>query len=94
MPENGWTFSQDFPGATGDPRFNKAFLYQLYLQPDPGYNGCVRYRCGRISSGSLSAMNRRISCRRMFNSTFDGAGTLAGNYLPLDLRAAIDEING
>ncbi|MCM4201680.1 hypothetical protein MMS56_29215, partial [Escherichia coli] len=31
MLENGWTFDDSFPGATGDTLYQHEFLYQLYL---------------------------------------------------------------
>lgn len=94
MLENGWTFSQDFPGATGDPLFDKAFLYQLYLQADPGYSGRVTVPVLWDKQQQTIVSNESADILRMFNSAFDGAGALAGDYYPPDLRAAIDEING
>lgn len=41
MLENGWTFADDFPDATGDQLYHHQFLYQLYLQADPHYTGRV-----------------------------------------------------
>ena len=35
MMENGWSFSTDFEGATGDPLFNSSHIYEIYLQADP-----------------------------------------------------------
>lgn len=31
MLQNGWTFAEDFPEATGDTLYHHEFLYQLYL---------------------------------------------------------------
>lgn len=41
MLENGWTFDDSFPGATGDTLYQHEFLYQLYLHADPHYSGRV-----------------------------------------------------
>ena len=41
MLENGWTFDDSFPGATGDTLYQNEFLYQLYLHADPHYSGRV-----------------------------------------------------
>jgi putative glutathione S-transferase len=41
MLENGWTFDDDFPEATGDTLYQHEFLYQLYLHADPHYTGRV-----------------------------------------------------
>ncbi|CAK8742424.1 hypothetical protein SODG_005729 [Sodalis praecaptivus] len=83
MLENGWTFSQDFPGATGDPLFDKAFLYQLYLQADPGYSGRVTVPVLWDKQQQTIVSNESADILRMFNSAFDGAGALDGDYYPL-----------
>lgn len=93
MLENGWTCSRDFPGATGDPLFDKAFLYQLYLQADAGYSGRVTVPVLWDKQQQTIVSNESAAILRMFNSTFDGAGALAGDYYPANLRTAIDEIN-
>ena len=41
MLENGWTFDDNFPEATGDTLYQHDFLYQLYLHADPHYTGRV-----------------------------------------------------
>lgn len=41
MLENGWTFDDNFPAATGDTLYQHEFLYQLYLHADPHYSGRV-----------------------------------------------------
>lgn len=41
MLENGWTFDDSFPEATGDTLYQHDFLYQLYLHADPHYTGRV-----------------------------------------------------
>lgn len=41
MLENGWTFDDTFPAATGDTLYQHEFLYQLYLHADPHYSGRV-----------------------------------------------------
>lgn len=41
MLENGWTFDDSFPGASGDTLYQHEFLYQLYLHADPHYSGRV-----------------------------------------------------
>ena len=41
MFENGWTFDDSFPAATGDTLYQHEFLYQLYLHADPHYSGRV-----------------------------------------------------
>ena len=38
MLEGGWSFSTDFPGATGDELFGSEFLRDIYVRSDPSAN--------------------------------------------------------
>lgn len=94
MLENGWTFATDFPAATGDPLYDKSYLYQLYLEADPRYSGrtTVPVLWDKVEKTIVS--NESADIIRMFNSAFDGVGARAGDFYPRALRARIDEING
>lgn len=62
MFENGWTFDDSFPAATGDTLYQHEFLYQLYLHADPHYSGRVTVPVlWDKSSKPSSAMSRRKS---------------------------------
>ena len=39
MLEKGWTFSTDFPGATGDKQFGLDYLHEVYIKAVPDVNG-------------------------------------------------------
>ncbi|TKI06934.1 glutathione S-transferase family protein [Martelella alba] len=94
MLENGWTFADDFPAATGDPLYRHDFLYQLYLRADSAYSGRVTVPVLWDKHQQTIVSNESADIIRMFNSAFDVAGALAGDYYPPSLRPRIDEING
>lgn len=94
MLENGWTFDEDFAGATGDSLYQNEFLYQLYLHADKDYTGRVTVPVLWDKQQQTIVSNESADILRMFNSAFDAAGARAGDYYPADLRAKIDEVNG
>ncbi|NEN67765.1 glutathione S-transferase family protein, partial [Escherichia coli] len=94
MLENGWTFADDFPGATGDQLYHHQFLYQLYLQADPHYTGRVTVPVLWDKKQQTIVSNESAEIIRMFNTAFDGLGARAGDYYPPALREKIDELNG
>jgi putative glutathione S-transferase len=93
MLENGWTFDDDFPEATGDP-LSAQFLYQLYLHADPHYTGRVTVPVLWDKKQQTIVSNESAEIIRMFNTAFDGLGARAGDYYPPALREKIDELNG
>ncbi|MDV7143309.1 glutathione S-transferase family protein [Tropicimonas sp. TH_r6] len=93
MLSEGWTFAQDYPGATGDTLFGHSFLRDIYTRDTTDFTGRVTVpilwdkQRGRIVSNESSEIIR------MFGSAFDG---LTGNRLdlrPATLAAEIDAIN-
>ena len=94
MLENGWTFDEDFAGATGDSLYQNEYLYQLYLHADEDYTGRVTVPVLWDKQQQTIVSNESADILRMFNSAFDAAGARAGDYYPADLRAKIDEVNG
>jgi len=93
MLENGWTFSTDFPAATGDNLYQHNFLYQLYLRAEPDYTGRVTVPVLWDKQRNTIVSNESADIMRMFNSAFDGVGARAGDYYPVELREKIDELN-
>lgn len=93
MLSDGWTFSADFPGATGDRLGGRRFLRELYTDASPGVSGRVTVPVlfdtltGRIVS------NESAEIIRMFNTAFDGITGNRADYSPTDLRPAIDAMN-
>ncbi|NUU68011.1 glutathione S-transferase family protein [Enterobacteriaceae bacterium BIT-l23] len=93
MLENGWTFGNDFPDATGDTLNGHDFLYQLYLQADPHYSGRVTVPVLWDKKQQTIVSNESSEIIRMFNSAFDALGARAGDYYPEALHGQIDELN-
>ncbi|QUG77293.1 glutathione S-transferase family protein [Erwinia sp. E602] len=94
MLENGWTFDEDFPAATGDSLYQNEYLYQLYLHAEPSYTGRVTVPVLWDKQQHTIVSNESADIIRMLNSAFDGVGARAGDYYPDDLQAQIDELNG
>ncbi|HGM5490842.1 TPA: glutathione S-transferase family protein [Serratia fonticola] len=94
MLENGWTFGQDFPAATGDALYHADFLYQLYLRAEPQYSGRVTVPVLWDKQQQTIVSNESADIIRMFNSAFNAVGARAGDYYPPELREKIDSLNG
>ncbi len=94
MLQNGWTFAEDFPEATGDTLYHHEFLYQLYLQADPDYTGRVTVPVLWDKKNQTIVSNESAEIIRMFNTAFDALGARPGNYYPDELKDEIDELNG
>ncbi|QDH70320.1 glutathione S-transferase family protein [Marilutibacter alkalisoli] len=92
MADEGWTF-KDAPGVIPDPLHGADNLWQIYVKSEPHYTGRVTVpvlwdmRTQRIVS------NESADIIRMFNSAFDDAGAIEGDYYPAPLRAEIDAVN-
>ena len=82
MLENGWTFDDSFPGATGDTLYQHEFLYQLYLHADPHYSGRVTVPVLWDKKNHTIVSNESAEIIRMFNTAFDELGAKAGDYQP------------
>lgn len=93
MLENGWTFDEDFAGATGDSLYQNEYLYQLYLHADKDYTGRVTVPVLWDKQQNTIVSNESADILRMLNSAFDAVGARAGDYYPTDLRHKIDEVN-
>ncbi|TGD36394.1 glutathione-dependent reductase, partial [Salmonella enterica subsp. enterica serovar Poona] len=94
MLENGWTFDDTFPAATGDTLYQHEFLYQLYQHADLHYSGRVTVPVLWDKKNHTIVSNESAEIIRMFNSAFDGLGAKAGDYYPPALQSKIDELNG
>ncbi len=93
MLENGWTFSDAFPGATGDRVNGAQYLYQIYQKADPSATTRATVpllwdrQTGRIVS------NESAEIIRMFNSAFDHLTGNHQDFYPAALRPEIDSLN-
>jgi len=89
MLSEGWTFADDFAGATGDTLFGVAFMRDIYLRADPKISGRVTVPVLWDKATNSIVSNESAEIIRMFNSAFDG---LTDNTLDLWPVAARDEI--
>jgi putative glutathione S-transferase len=93
MLDKGWTFQQDFEGATGDDLFNVDFAHQLYTRADPTYSGRVTVPILWDKSQNTVVSNESSEIIRMFNSAFDAITGNTDDYWPEALRDAIAPVN-
>jgi len=93
MGAEGWTFEDNYPGATGDAVNGKRRLYEIYLKAKPDYTGRVTVPTLWDKQRETIVSNESAEIIRMLNSAFDTIGAADGDYYPEDLRAEIDEIN-
>lgn len=93
MLDEGWSFSDDFPGATGDTLYGLPFARDIYLRADPTVSGRVTVPILWDRQRETIVSNESSEIIRMLNSAFDG---LTGNDLdfwPEDMRDEIETVN-
>ncbi|SPF79686.1 glutathione S-transferase family protein [Pseudoprimorskyibacter insulae] len=93
MLTDGWTFADDFDGATGDTLYGKKFLRDIYLKADPGISGRVTVPILWDKQRETIVSNESSEIIRMFNSAFDGITGNTADYWPEALRDQIEAIN-
>jgi putative glutathione S-transferase len=93
MHEQGWTFKDDFPNATGDRLNGNAFLHQIYTTSEPNYSGRVTVPVLWDKEQNVIVNNESSDIIRMLNSAFDHLGATQGDFYPIELRAEIDNVN-
>ncbi|MEJ2003056.1 MAG: glutathione S-transferase family protein [Maritimibacter sp.] len=93
MLSDGWTFSTDFKGATGDRLFGSDFLREIYLKADPEMSGRVTVPILWDKERGTIVSNESAEIIRMFNSAFNGITGNNDDYWPEELRAEIEAVN-
>lgn len=93
MLSEGWSFSTDFHGATGDALYSCDYLRQIYQRADPMMSGRVTVPVLWDKRGETIVSNESAEIIRMFNSAFDGITGNRDDYWPDDLREAIEPVN-
>ncbi|MGK7752590.1 MULTISPECIES: glutathione S-transferase family protein [unclassified Roseovarius] len=93
MLSDGWTFDDDFPGATGDKLYGLPFARDIYIRADPETTGHVTVPILWDMQRETIVSNESAEIIRMFNSAFDDITGNRDDYYPADLRATIDPIN-
>lgn len=92
MGDNGWTFAAG-EGVIADPLINADYAYELYIKAKPNYTGRVTVPILWDKKTNTIVSNESSEIIRMFNTAFDEVGARAGNFLPAEKLAEIDEIN-
>ena len=93
MLDDGWTFGDDFEGATGDKLFDSAFMRDIYTRADPQISGRVTVPVLWDKKQGKIVSNESAEIIRMFNSAFDGLTGNSDDYYPQALREEIDAVN-
>lgn len=92
MGKDGWSF-QDGDGVVPDPVFAASHLRDVYAGAKPDYTGRVSVPVLLDTATSKIVSNESAEIIRMFNSAFDELSAMPGDYYPLALRDAIDDVN-
>ena len=92
MGADGWTFRPG-DGVIADPIHNAEFLHQVYTVAVPTFSGRVTVPILWDRQTGIIVSNESSEIIRMFNTAFDGAGALEGDFYPPAQSARIDDIN-
>ena len=92
MGDKGWTFAEG-EGVIADPIVNARYLYEIYTAAKPDYTGRVTVPILWDKKNNTIVSNESSEIIRMLNSAFDEVGAVAGNFLPSEYIAEIDDIN-
>lgn len=93
MLGEGWTFADDFDGATGDTLFGYPYARDVYTRADPKFTGRVTVPILWDKTQSTIVSNESSEIIRMFNSAFDGITGNTDDYWPVDQRDQIEAVN-
>jgi glutathionyl-hydroquinone reductase len=93
MLGDGWTFDQDFDGATGDRLFDLPFARDLYTKAAPKFSGRVTVPILWDKKQDTIVSNESSEIIRMFNSAFNDITGNTDDYWPEHLRDAIEPVN-
>ena len=92
MGDKGWTFAEG-TGVIADPIVDANYLYEIYTAAKPDYTGRVTVPILWDKKNNSIVSNESSEIIRMFNSAFDEVGAVAGDFLPSEYIAEIDDIN-
>jgi len=94
MLGDGWSFSEDYPGATGDRLYGLPFARDIYIKADPKVSGRVTVPILWDRERETIVSNESSEIIRMFNSAFDGITGNTLDFWPEELRDEIEAVNG
>ncbi len=93
MLDDGWTFAEDFDGATGDRLHGARFMREVYLRADPGISGRVTVPVLWDKTRETIVSNESAEIIRMLNTAFNDLTGNHDDYYPEALRSEIDAVN-
>ncbi|MEM8570306.1 MAG: glutathione S-transferase family protein [Pseudomonadota bacterium] len=93
MGDDGWTFSSDAYGATGDRVLSKRFLREIYIEADPKASTRVTVPVLWDKAQGTIVSNESSEIIRMLNTAFVEVGANNLDFYPEALQAEIDEVN-
>ena len=93
MLNDGWTFDNSYPGATGDTLFNLPFARDIYTRADPVFTGRVTVPILWDKEQGTIVSNESSEIIRMFNTAFNDITGNTDDYWPADLQDAIAPVN-
>ena len=93
MLSDGWSFSTDFPNATGDKLFGGQFIRDIYTRADPKVSGRATVPILWDKATGQIVSNESSEIIRMFNSAFNEITGNTDDYYPDALRPEIDAVN-
>lgn len=93
MLENGWSFSKDFPGATGDDLFSSDLLMEIYQRADPKVTTSVTVPVLWDKKTNTIVNNESSEIIRMFNSSFNDLTGNNSDFCPQEILNDIEEFN-
>jgi len=93
MLDDGWTFEEDFNGATGDNLLGKKFMREVYTHSYDKATGRVTVPVLWDKEQSCIVSNESSEIIRMFNSAFDHITGNQRDFWPEEMRDEIEEVN-
>ncbi|KAA9007048.1 glutathione S-transferase family protein [Histidinibacterium aquaticum] len=93
MLDDGWTFGDDWPGATGDDVYGFPFARDLYIKADPQVTGRVTVPILWDKERETIVSNESSEVIRMLNEAFNEITGNTDDYWPQELREEMEPVN-